>query len=145
MSHKMWQRRLGRFVMKNELATRSSPLPLTLLPHHPRTRLTEMCAYSGNESSQHTKFRVSATPTTTTTETVMSLIWFNKRNKVKTEREKPKRKTFYAQGEIEIGGHMSVHVNDTFENRTHNENNTVVKRRWEREWERKRRFSHCTV
>lgn len=25
MSHKMWQRRLGRFVMKNELATRSSP------------------------------------------------------------------------------------------------------------------------
>lgn len=25
MSHKMWQRRLGRFVMKNELTTRSSP------------------------------------------------------------------------------------------------------------------------
>lgn len=80
-------------------------------------------------------------------QTVMSLMWFNKRNKVKTEkkREKPKRKTFCAQGEIEIGGHMSVHVNDTFENRTHNENKTEAERRREWKKERKRRFSHCTV
>lgn len=48
-------------------------------------------------------------------------MWFNKRNKVKTEREKPKRKTFCAQGEIEIGG-AHVSVDDPFENRTHNEN-----------------------
>lgn len=105
MFHKMWQRPLGRFVMKNELATRSSPLPLTLLPHYPQTRLTEMRAYSGNESSQHTKFRVSATPTTTTTETVMSLMWFNKRNKVKTEKEKNQNlKPFARKVKLKLGG-----------------------------------------
>lgn len=87
-------RSVAMFVMKNELATRSSPCLHTARMNHQIPRISY----------------TSTTTTTTTTETVkgMRLMWFNKRNKVKTEREKPKRKTFCAQGEIEIGGRTST-------------------------------------
>lgn len=88
-------RRVGRsvglsvvlFVMKNELATRSSP------------------KYIASDSwFIYTQFRVLTRTTTqlqTHTNNGMRLIWFNKRNKVKAE--KPNCKTFCAQGEIIIG------------------------------------------
>lgn len=146
MSHKMWQRRLGRFVFK--IRARNTKFPCSFQPPPPPATKTNRNTRIQWEwiITAHKIPRISYTNKNNNRQSWVSCGSINEtKSKQKKKREKPKRKTFCAQGEIEIGGHMSVHVNDTFENRTHNENTTEAKRRREWKKERKRRFSHCTV